>query len=185
MAAFFLIRYKLKIATSEERQTNAHVYEKEMVESPTSDSPRFFASDKGETHQDVTNNTKETHQPIHNDPNRDTDPRPGLIRVDVNSAARWPIYSTNPHLVQVGPFQRQPPIHLLGRCHTLCVILTALGFVLGLTGILCFAWDRLPLSVSVSSSFFMAMCVISWVFIFMKPYPGEGVLSGHIYYLGR
>ena len=182
MAAFFLIRYKLKIATTEERQTDGHVYE-EIV-----DSPIALTSDMEKAHQDVNDNTKGRHQPIHNDRNRDTDPRPGLIRVNVDSAAGSPrrlIYSTNPHLVQVGPFQRQPPTHLLGRCHTLCVILTALGFVLALMGILCFAWDRLPLSVSVSSSCFMAMCVISGVFILLKPYPGEGVLSSHIYYQGR
>jgi len=182
MAAFFLVRYKLKIAKNEEQQTDGHVHEKEMVDSPRSLTP----NDMERAKQDVPGNLNGTHQPIHND--HETDPIPGLIRVDVNpviGSARRPIYSVNPHLVQVGPFQGKPPTHLLGRCHAFCIILTALGFVLALMGILCFAWDRLPLSVSVSSSFFMALCVITGVFILLRPYPEEGVLSGHIYYQDR
>lgn len=181
MAAFFLVRYKLKIAKNEEQQADGHVHE-EMVDSPRS----FTPSDMERAKQDVSRNLSRTYQPVHND--HDTDPIPGLIRVDVKPAigpVQRAIYSTNPHLVQVGPFQGKPPTHLLGRCHTFCIILTALGFVLALMGILCFAWDRLPLSVSVSSSFFMAMCVITGVFILLKPYPEEGALSGHIYYRGK
>jgi len=178
MAAFFLIRYKLKVATNEEQQAEDQVHQKEMVDSPTS----ITSSDLEFGQQNATRNQlKGRHQPI-NDHN--TDPIPGLIRVKVNSpaASAPPIYSTNPHLVQVGPFKGQPPTHLLARCHTLCIFLTALGFVLALMGIMCFAWDRLPLSVSVSSSFFMAMCTAAVAFILMKPYPEEGTLSGQIYY---
>ncbi|OBZ69901.1 hypothetical protein A0H81_10379 [Grifola frondosa] len=55
------------------------------------------------------------------------------------------IWSSNPHIEQVGPFRRgQPPTHLLDHCHSLCMWLAAVGFVFALVGVLCFAWARLP-----------------------------------------
>src|SRR6266576_6052182 len=64
-------------------------------------------------------------------------------RVATNSP---PIWSTNPHLIQVGPFRGQPPTDILGRCHSLSVFLATVGFVLAVVGIGCFAWARQPQS---------------------------------------
>jgi hypothetical protein len=157
---------------------------KNVVESPMSmgSFPPHLAVDKDQEKADISNITrtstglrKSQSCPIE----QDTDPIPGRFRMPFGSTQR-PIWSSNPHLVQVGPFQNYPPTHLLHRCHALCVILTTVGFVLALMGILCFAWDRLPLSVSVSASCFMAMCLLSGVFIVFKPYPPEGT-STNIY----
>ncbi|KAJ7686537.1 hypothetical protein B0H17DRAFT_1071896, partial [Mycena rosella] len=66
--------------------------------------------------------------------------------------ARSAVWTTNPHLEQVGPFQRKPPTHLLGRVHNLCILLTFVGFALALLGILAFAWAGNPISVGVVTS---------------------------------
>ncbi|EJF65165.1 hypothetical protein DICSQDRAFT_177821 [Dichomitus squalens LYAD-421 SS1] len=75
-----------------------------------------------------------------------------------------PIWSSNPHLEQVGPFRRgQPPTHLLDHCHSLCMWLSAVGFVLALVGVLAFAWSRLALSGGVFASVCMAVCLSTGV----------------------
>lgn len=116
LAAFFLIRYKLKEATKQEHK----------VEEGTS----------------VTPSTKST-----------SSSTPGNY-----------IFSRNPHLEQVGPFNgrdKQPPTHLLRRCHALCMWLAAIGFVLALMGIMCFAWAQMPMSVSIFSSICAGLCVVA------------------------
>ncbi|KAH8087795.1 hypothetical protein BXZ70DRAFT_533173 [Cristinia sonorae] len=71
------------------------------------------------------------------------------------------IFSTNPHLEPFGPFRRgQPPTHLLENCHTLCMWLSAVGFVLALAGVVCFTWALLPGSVSIFASTCMGVCLI-------------------------
>ncbi|KDR75689.1 hypothetical protein GALMADRAFT_495701 [Galerina marginata CBS 339.88] len=171
LAAFYLIRYKLKVAKSEEAQATGSK-QKEVVESPTAMST-FHGADRAERAPLPSINSE-----------HETDPIPGMVRISSPLSPNRPIYSTNPHLVQVGPFQGHPPTHLLGRCHALCIFLTVLGFVLALMGILCFAWERLPLSVSISASFFMALCMFAGLYIWMEPEPEEGT-SSHIYYKGR
>ncbi|CDO69311.1 hypothetical protein BN946_scf184976.g30 [Trametes cinnabarina] len=75
-----------------------------------------------------------------------------------------PIFSSKPHLEQVGPFRRgQPPTHLLDHCHSLCMWLAAVGFVLALVGVLAFAWARLALSSGVFASICVAVCLVSGV----------------------
>lgn len=76
-----------------------------------------------------------------------------------------PIFSSNPHLETVGPFRRgQPPIFLLENCHTLCMVLSGIGFILALAGVLCFAWARMPVSVSVFASACMGVCSLGGFF---------------------
>ncbi|KAI0079236.1 hypothetical protein K474DRAFT_1659284 [Panus rudis PR-1116 ss-1] len=73
--------------------------------------------------------------------------------------AQKPIYSSNPHLETVGIFRRgHPPFHLLANCHALCMWLAAVGFVLALVGVMCFAWARMPHSVSIFASVCMGLC---------------------------
>lgn len=75
-----------------------------------------------------------------------------------------PIFSSDPHLEQVGPFRRgQPPTHLLDHCHSLCMWLSAVGFVLALVGVLAFAWARLALSSGIFASACVAVCLVSSV----------------------
>ena len=94
----------------------------------------------------------------------------GRVRVrTVDSPENQIIWSTNPHLVQVGPFQGKPSIELLSRCHALCVFLAFLGFLLAVMGLLSFAWDRLPLSIGISASVAMGFCLIAGVLILIFP----------------
>ena len=166
LAAFLLVRYKLRVANIEEAE--AEKPPKTVVDSPIS-----MSAEDAERAELQRRGYNSEHQ---------TDPIPGIIRL-ASPLGPKPIYSSNPHLVQVGLFEGHPPTHLLGRCHALCVVLTVAGFALVLMGILCFAWDRLPLSVSISSSVFMVLCLLAGLFIWMQPEPEEGT-SSFIYYKG-
>lgn len=74
------------------------------------------------------------------------------------------VFSADPHLEPFGPFRRgQPPTRLLANCHTLCIWLSAVGFVLAIIGVLCFAWARLPRSVGIFASSCMGICLIGGV----------------------
>lgn len=197
LAAFFLIRYKLKVASNEEREAerereeqrqidNDHAKAKVMVESPTDiDAHHNHASRDQEKGVNRAYPTRWQHTSRSAGPilEHDTDPVPGAVRVPTGSpGARRMVWSSNPHIIQVGPFQNHPPTHLLHRCHTLCVILTTTGFAMALMGILCYAWDKLPHSVSISATVCMGMCVLSGILVIVKPYPPEGT-SSQIYVL--
>ncbi|EIW80370.1 hypothetical protein CONPUDRAFT_82632 [Coniophora puteana RWD-64-598 SS2] len=73
-----------------------------------------------------------------------------------------PIFSRNPHLEQVGPFWLggRPSQHLLGRMHSLCVLLATLGFALAIMGILCYGWARQPREVSIFATTILAAGII-------------------------
>ncbi|KAI0718973.1 hypothetical protein C8T65DRAFT_737000 [Cerioporus squamosus] len=80
------------------------------------------------------------------------------------ASSTQPIWSSNPHLEQVGPFRRgQPPTHLLDHLHSVCMWLSIVGFVLALAGVLCFAWSRLALSGGVFASVCMVVCLVTGV----------------------
>lgn len=79
------------------------------------------------------------------------------------------IWSSNPHLVQVGPFQGKPPANILGRCHSLSIFLATVGFVLAVAGIGCFAWAKQTHSVSIFTVIWIAICVILGVGILIVP----------------
>jgi len=144
LGAFFLIRYKLDVA-----ERNEEEIEHEMVESPTSMSadPEKRGS-----------------------PSLRTSTNKARGRVRVKSDSSQIIWSTNPRLVQVGPFQRKPPTQLLSRCHSLCVFLTFLGFFLAIMGLIAFAWDQLPLSIGIAASVAMGFCLIAGALIVVYPF---------------
>lgn len=79
------------------------------------------------------------------------------------------VWSSNPHLVQVGPFQGKPPANILGRCHSLSIFLATVGFVLAVAGIGCFAWAKQTQSVSIFTIIVIAICVILGVGILVVP----------------
>ena len=160
LAAFLLVRYKVIVATHEERQVERHIHHKDKGDPPTSKSFDGMNRTERAAHDVLSAGV---------DINRNTDPVPGMIRIFSRHDPDRSVYSKNPHIVQVGLFDSYPPTHLLNRCHNLCIFLTVLGFVLALTGILCFAWDRLPLSVGISTSFFMAVCLIAGLYVLLKP----------------
>jgi len=142
LASFVLVRYKLIEAKKEELKVEG-ITRSGLVTSPTSI----------EHHRDV----EKTADPMAN--HRHSPPRDGTTGEL--------IYSCDPRLEQVGPFSsKQPPTALLSRCHSLCIYLAAVGFILALMGILCYAWAVQPLSVAAFSSGIMALCLISGAVIF-------------------
>ena len=149
LGAFFLIRYKLEVAEHDQDEV-----EQEMVDSPTSISsdPEKRGSSVSQASGLRTNNAG------------------GRVRVKTDPPENPIIWSTNPRLVQVGPFQRKPPIELLSRCHSLCVFLTFLGFILAIMGLMSFAWDRLPLSIGIAASVAMGFCLTAGASILVFPF---------------
>ena len=100
--------------------------------------------------------------------------RPGMIKaqprpIAIKKKVDRPLWSSNPHLVQVGPFRGKPPANILGRCHSLSVFLATVGFVLAMTGIGCFAWARQTQSVKIFTTAWIAICVTLGVGILIVP----------------
>jgi len=138
LASFVLVRYRLIEAKQEELKAEG-ITGSHIVTSPTSTGSRPHDIEK----PDINN-----HSPVR------------------DSTTGEPIYSCDPRLEQVGPFSlKQPPTGLLSRCHTLCIFLAAVGFVMALMGILCLAWAVQPLSVAAFSTGIMGFCMISAVVI--------------------
>jgi len=64
-----------------------------------------------------------------------------------------------------------PPVQLLERCNHFCMSLTAMGFVLEIMGILCFAWDQMGVSVSSFATVLTLFCLVTSA-IAMRPGSG-------------
>ncbi|KIK67552.1 hypothetical protein GYMLUDRAFT_37707 [Collybiopsis luxurians FD-317 M1] len=168
-ASFFLVRFKVQEAKREERQ----------VEAANPSSMQHVPTTKGSAILDAAAHTL-THSPKTASPKSTMSARngnasengyatltnektpPPLAR---SSPIPNPIWSANPQLVQCGPFQRQPPVNLLSRCHTLCLIATALGFILAMVGVLCYAWAAQARSVAIITTVSIGLCLLSCIFI--------------------
>ena len=100
------------------------------------------------------------------------------VSVNSSSSGGKVIWSTNPRLEQFGPFQGPPPTELLARCHSLCVILSFLGFLLALVGSILFTWDKLPRSIGISISIATILCMVAAILIITVP----STKTSHIYY---
>ena len=152
LAAFFLIRYKLTVAKREERK----------VESGLASG----ASNNG--------NGSACNGAAMSDANGDASRR-------TTGSSNPPIWSSNPHLEQVGPFRRgQPPTHLPDHCHSLCMWLSVAGFIQALVGVICFSWSRLSLSGGVVGSVCMAVCLVTGVAAVF--WPASGAHSERVRY---
>jgi len=144
LGAFFLINYKVHEARKEEFRVEGGVIVEPLADvekPPVVTRVHTFASN--------------------------TDPLPGPIAV--NELGDPPVWSTNPHLIQVGPFHRQPPTNVLERCHSLSVFLASVGFALAMTGIGCFAWARHARSASIFCTVWIAISVTLSVGSFIVP----------------
>ena len=146
LAAFCLIRYKLTVAQKEEEEI-----EEILEKSPTGTS---------------LNDPEKARNSLYKDDLR-TVRRP--VRVNSPLSGDKAIWSTNPRLEQVGLFQGSPPTQLLARCHSLCVILSFLGFVLALVGAILFTWDTLPRSISISTTIATILCLVAAILIVVVP----------------
>lgn len=154
LAAFCLIRFRLTVAQKEEEEV-----EENLVSSP----------------KPMSLNDPE--KAAKNYPYAD-DLRPVRRPVMVNSSGDKVIWSTNPRLEQVGPFQGPAPTELLARCHSLCVFLSFLGFLLALMGSISYTWDKLPRSIAISASTAMVFCMVAVILIIVVP----STKTSHMYY---
>ncbi|KAF8622774.1 hypothetical protein AX15_006857 [Amanita polypyramis BW_CC] len=156
-ASFFLVNYKVHEARKEEVQAEGGMF----IEMPFSifeaaADPRF-RSDNNMVFR--------------------TSPRLG--RTPVNKVVDPLIWSSNPHLVQVGPFHGQPPTNVLGRCYSLSVFLASVGFVFAMVGIGCFAWARHPMGASIFCTIWIGICVMFGVGILVVPDIKLGINAGN------
>ena len=150
MGAFFLVRYKLEVAEQDEEEL-----EQELVDSPTSissDPVKRRSSTSRASGSRATNNAR------------------GRVRVKTDLGENQVIWSTNPRLVQAGPFKTKAPTGLLSRCHSLCVFLTFLGFFLAIIGLVSFSWDRLPVSIGIGASVAMGFSLAAGFSILLYPF---------------
>ncbi|KAL4259782.1 Transmembrane protein [Pleurotus pulmonarius] len=186
LAAFFLIRYKVKQAGKQELKAQAAAMAgtaPSEVRKPSKSEFRALAADMNGHAVNVDGTAEQGELPpaeLRNqtttnvsfqDPNHEDTKTflPSQSRHSTESSPEPPILSTNPELVQVGPFRRNAPIHILGRFHSLCIQLSFLGFALALMGIICFAWAKHPLSVSVFVTVAMGASLLSGAAIFVWP----------------
>ncbi|KAF7428769.1 hypothetical protein PC9H_008001 [Pleurotus ostreatus] len=189
LAAFFLIRYKVKQAGKQELKAQAAAMAgtaPSEVRKPSKNEFRALAADMNGHVVDVDQTAEQGElppvglgngdppatktisfeDPIHGDTKSFL---PSQSRHSTESSPEPPILSTNPELVQVGPFRRNAPIHILGRFHSLCIQLSFIGFALALMGIICFAWAKHPLSVSIFVTIAMGASLLSGAAIFVWP----------------
>ncbi|KAF8918224.1 hypothetical protein CPB85DRAFT_1549599 [Mucidula mucida] len=149
LSAFFLIRFKLSEAKQEELKAEGIEPAPSVHTKPGSVILNMAA-------HHITGSPK--------------DPRPG--------PSRWQrIWSANPHLVQVGPFQRTPPVHLLSRMHSLCIASATVGFALMMGGIICFTWAMQPRSVSIFTSASMVGSLGSGAYALMRKGSGHSMYT--------
>lgn len=146
LAAFLLIRYKLKEASNEELFAEGRAKGFNIVASPVNGSFQVKdierdAQDNDSQIPDLKNNTDTKYDP------------PALQRVG-STPAEPPIFARDPHLEQVGFWSPTISSHLLSRVHTLCILLAVVGFMLAIMGVMTYAWALQSKEVSI----FVTVC---------------------------
>ncbi|KAF5346139.1 hypothetical protein D9758_009980 [Tetrapyrgos nigripes] len=166
LASFFLVNFKVKEAKREEAKVEASgnpngvssgvgtrpsskgsvlidMAAKHLTQSPTTASPRGSTSRSDTTWSNQEHNEKKAQHP------------------GASETMQSKIWSANPRLVQVGPYNRTPPIVLLSRCHSLCILFATIGFVLTMIGIVVYSWAQQSKAVGAVTSGFLGLCLLS------------------------
>jgi len=87
-----------------------------------------------------------------------------------NARKQGQLWSSNPHIEQVGYFMpRRPPGSLLQQTHSIAVITAFSGFVFSIVGMVCYAWSQQARSVSIFSSACVGACLVISLII-IKPF---------------
>ncbi|KAG0702861.1 hypothetical protein DFH29DRAFT_472501 [Suillus ampliporus] len=149
LAAFLLIRYKLKEASNEELFAEGRAKGFRIVASPLNGS--FHVKDVERDAQDP--DPEDSPQK-----NRSDDP-PSLKRMG-SEPAEPPIFARDPHLEQVGFWSPTISSHMLSRVHTLCILLAGVGFMLAIMGIITYAWALQPKEVSIFATVCLGVAVL-------------------------
>jgi hypothetical protein len=161
LAAFLLIRYKLKEATREELIVEGI----KMVASPLGGSMRVKDIERDLQDSDgptaiIDEIEKKSTMPTKAETMMSqTQPRARMGSLP----AEPPILSTNPHLEQVGPFMSNISSHLLSQIHALCVFFAATGFVLAIAGIVLYAWALQPVEAKIMATACLGIAMLATV----------------------
>jgi len=161
LGAFLLIRYKLKEATREEMIAEGMKWFHSPLGGSVIRDVEQDLVDLGLQQTHVSNDARSTT----NRPVNAAAPAPERNMRNGSYAVEPPIFSSNPHIEQVGPFMWNVPSHLLSRTHALCVFLAAVGFILAIVGILCYAWASQPRAVSIFASTCLGGAVLAMVIL--------------------
>ncbi|KAG1818313.1 hypothetical protein EV424DRAFT_1405920 [Suillus variegatus] len=136
LAAFLLIRYKLKEASNEELFAEGRAKGFQITASPVNGA--FHVED---VERDAQNNETRNFDLENGIPeNTDTKYDPRALPRMGSTPAEPPIFARDPHLEQVGFWNLTISSHLLSRVHALCILFAGIGFALAIMGILTYAW---------------------------------------------
>ncbi|KAG1860849.1 hypothetical protein F4604DRAFT_1131027 [Suillus subluteus] len=152
LAAFLLIRYKLKEASNEELFAEGRAKGFQITASPVNGS--FQVQD---IERDAQDNDAQKFDPENSgtlDNHTDTKCDPPALRRMGSQPAEPPIFVRDPHLEQVGFWSPTISSHLLSRVHTLCILFAGFGFILAIMGIMAYAWALQSKEVSI----FVTVC---------------------------
>ncbi|KAG1760594.1 hypothetical protein EDD22DRAFT_954829 [Suillus occidentalis] len=148
LAAFLLIRYKLKEASNEELFAEGRAKGFQITASPVNGSFQVHDIERDAQDNDDLKNSPQM------DNKTDTKDDPPVLQRRGSNPAEPPIFARDPHLEQVGFWSPTISSHLLSRVHALCIFLAGIGFVLAIMGIITYAWALQPKEVSV----FVSVC---------------------------
>ncbi|KAG2369209.1 hypothetical protein BDR07DRAFT_1447823 [Suillus spraguei] len=169
LAAFLLIRYKLKEASEEELFAENRAKGFQITTSPV---PVNGSSPVEDIERDAQNNDKKfgrENVPQMDTSDNNTDTKhdlPALTRRR-STPAEPPIFVRDPHLEQVGFWSVTISSHLLSRVHALCILFAGIGFILAIMGIITYAWALQPTEVSIFVSACFGVGVIAMGVLFL------------------
>ncbi|KAG2369210.1 hypothetical protein BDR07DRAFT_1389011, partial [Suillus spraguei] len=161
LAAFLLIRYKLKEASDEEffaesRAKGFHITS--LVDG---------ATHVKDTERDAQNNDAQNWPQTDTSNNTDTKhDHPAPLRMG-STPVEPPIFVRDPHLEQVSFWSITISSHLLGRVHALCILFAGIGFTLAIMGIITYAWALQPKEVSIFVSVCFGVAVFAMGVLFL------------------
>ncbi|KJA28822.1 hypothetical protein HYPSUDRAFT_50992 [Hypholoma sublateritium FD-334 SS-4] len=158
LGGFFLVRYKIKWARTE-RQSMAK--KRESSHSRGSSQNYTYVVSPVEMEPTVTEHGENLSVPS---------PPPGLHRrLRRATRAFTGTYLTwNEAYLEPSQIHRVPT-RLLGRFHFMCVVLTLLGFIASVIGIVCDAYDRLPPIIGSVALIVMSITFLIVIGIFFMP----------------
>lgn len=163
VASFILVRLQLEDADHQEKKAAAQVH-------PSSAPMKLLARDLehlGEKNKHAPSTSSAPAADAASLSDSSTAPiNPVYARVTVRCYRPMSTYTSptkdapNPtHPADVADAILNPPIQLLSRCHTLAVCMSAIGFLLGIVGILAYAWVATPAAVSIFSTVCLGVCL--------------------------
>ncbi|KAG1739119.1 uncharacterized protein EDB91DRAFT_1248879 [Suillus paluster] len=169
LAAFLLIRYKLKEASSEELFAEGKAKGFRISASPLTGT--FHVKDIERDAQELDTQRSDPEDSPQTKNTKDTQYNSPMLRRMGSEPAEPPIFARDPHLEQVGFWSPTISSHMLSRVHTLCILLAGIGFLLAIMGIMTYAWALQPKEVSIFATVCLGFAVLTMgVLLLPDPY---------------